>query len=187
MTKHTAASSTMPAHHLCHHHHRRRPCLLPSSYPQHSKKTGPNDDNVVWASGMFKKKRFFVVSLQLTCFSLIIGFIYVLTTPLPQNHNDDRHSHHPSAHNHRREQLLTGWERGTTERRGSGNATRPTENGTTRRRGDGTTTGRRNDDGETERRRGGTTAERDDEEAKQTEKKAQETSNDVSWAVGMFF
>jgi hypothetical protein len=30
---------------------------------------------------------------------------------LPQNHDDDRHSHHPINENHRHEPLLVGWER----------------------------------------------------------------------------
>ena len=53
---------------------------------------------------------FFVVLLQITHFSLIIGFIYVIMMPLPPNHDGDQHSHHPTTQNHRREQLLVGWE-----------------------------------------------------------------------------
>ena len=53
---------------------------------------------------------FFVVLLQITHFSLIIGFIYIITMPLPPNHNGDQHSHHPTTQNHHHEQLLPGWE-----------------------------------------------------------------------------
>jgi hypothetical protein len=92
--------------------------------------------------------------------------------PQPQNHDNAQHSHHPRTQNHHHEQLLAGWE-WVQLQNGKTTPTPPpsqTEQQRTRQLGDRATRGRR---GNNERKAA-------------NEKKAQETSNNVSWAICKF-
>ena len=95
-------------------------------------------------------------------FSFWQVFSFFLAMPLPPSHEDDWHCHHHST-------TASNCSQGGNEWLQNG-VTRPAKNGT-RHHGDRTTMGWDN-----HRTRG-----------KANEKKAQETSNDVSWAVGMLF
>jgi hypothetical protein len=100
----------------------------------------------------------------------IFLYFYLACNDTGQTHDADRQSHPPPPPNHRHEPLLVGWERvpKTARQRQRRHQAKQNDNAT----------GRQNDGGTRGKQRGG---------ARQTKNKAQETSNDVFWAVGMFF
>ena len=113
-------------------HHQQRQHITPTTTTcllmplKLTTETGPNDDNVIWATGNYFFKCFLLFYLIFPY--IIIGFIYGITTPLPPNHDGDQHGHYPTSQNHHHEQLLVGWE-WIQPQKAEGTATPPTTNG----------------------------------------------------------
>jgi len=97
--------------------------------------------------------------------------------PQPLNHDNARHSHHPRTQNHRHEQLLMGWERVQLQNSETTPTPPPSQMEWQWTRWL-EATGRWSDEGKKGKQW---------KEGGANKKKAQETSFDVSWAIGKFF